>query len=50
MMANNSSGSRSVAYGGTKDHVLALEVVLHGGELFKAGQGRPLTAPSSARS
>ena len=38
MMANNASGSRSVAYGGTKDHVLAADVVLHGGEIFKAGQ------------
>jgi FAD/FMN-containing dehydrogenase/Fe-S oxidoreductase len=36
MIANNSSGGRSVAYGGTKDHVLALDVVLHGGELFRA--------------
>ena len=36
-MANNASGSRSVAYGGTKDHVLAVDVVLHGGEIFKAG-------------
>ncbi len=37
MIANNSSGGRSVAYGGTKDHVLALDVVLSGGELFHAG-------------
>jgi FAD/FMN-containing dehydrogenase/Fe-S oxidoreductase len=37
MMANNSSGGRSVAYGGTKDHVLGLEVALAGGELFAAG-------------
>ena len=36
MIANNSSGGRSVAYGATKDHVLALEVVLHGGEVFRA--------------
>jgi len=36
MIANNSSGGRSVAYGGTKDHVLALDVVLHGGEVFRA--------------
>ncbi len=37
MIANNSSGGRSVAYGGTKDHVLALEVVLHGGERLRLG-------------
>lgn len=37
MIANNSSGGRSVAYGGTKDHVLALDVVLHDGGLFHAG-------------
>ena len=36
MIANNSSGGRSVAYGATKDHVLALDVVLHGGEVFRA--------------
>jgi FAD/FMN-containing dehydrogenase len=36
MMANNSSGGRSVAYGGTKDHVLAAQLVLAGGELFEA--------------
>ncbi len=36
MIANNSSGGRSVAYGGTKDHVLALDIVLHGGEVFRA--------------
>jgi FAD/FMN-containing dehydrogenase/Fe-S oxidoreductase len=38
MIANNSSGSRSVAYGATKDHVLAMEVVLSGGEVFRAGR------------
>jgi FAD/FMN-containing dehydrogenase/Fe-S oxidoreductase len=37
MIANNSSGGRSVAYGGTKDHVLAMDLVLSGGELFHAG-------------
>ncbi|MBU2603829.1 MAG: FAD-binding protein [Actinobacteria bacterium] len=45
MIANNSSGGRSVAYGGTKDHVLALDVVLSGGELFHAG---PVTRGSDA--
>ena len=36
MIGCNSSGSRSVAYGGTKDHVLALNVVLHDGRTFTA--------------
>ncbi len=36
MIGCNSSGSRSVAYGGTKDHVLALNVVLHDGQTFRA--------------
>src|SRR5665648_35040 len=45
MIANNSSGGRSVAYGATKDHVLALDVVLSGGELFHAV---PVTRGSEA--
>ena len=40
MIGTNSSGARTVAYGGTKDHVLALEVVLADGSLFQA---RPLS-------
>ena len=36
MISNNSSGARTVAYGGTKDHLLAADVVLAGGELFQA--------------
>src|SRR5680860_904912 len=36
MMANNSSGSRSVSYGDTKDHVQSLDVILHDGELLTA--------------
>ncbi len=39
MIGTNSSGARTVAYGGTKDHVLALDVVLADGSLFEA---RPL--------
>ncbi|MFH0917252.1 MAG: FAD-linked oxidase C-terminal domain-containing protein [bacterium] len=39
MIGTNSSGARTVAYGGTKDHVLALHVVLADGSLFDA---RPL--------
>ena len=34
MIGTNSSGARTVAYGGTKDHVLALEVVLADGSVF----------------
>lgn len=37
MIGCNSSGSRSVAYGGTKDHVLELRVVLYDGQVFRAG-------------
>ncbi len=36
MIGTNSSGARTVAYGGTKDHVLALEVVLADGSVFSA--------------
>ncbi|MCE5254426.1 MAG: FAD-binding protein [Actinomycetia bacterium] len=36
MIGTNASGARSVAYGSTKDHVLALDVVLADGSLFKA--------------
>lgn len=36
MIGCNSSGSRSVAYGGTIDHVLSLNVVLEGGEVCTA--------------
>ena len=36
MIGTNSSGARTVAYGGTKDHVLALEVVLADGSVFRA--------------
>jgi FAD/FMN-containing dehydrogenase len=36
MIGTNSSGARTVAYGGTKDHVLALEVVLADGSVLRA--------------
>jgi FAD/FMN-containing dehydrogenase/Fe-S oxidoreductase len=36
MISTNSSGSRTVAYGGTKDHVLAVEAALADGSLFQA--------------
>ena len=35
MIGTNSSGARTVAYGGTKDHVLALETVLADGSIFR---------------
>jgi FAD/FMN-containing dehydrogenase len=41
MMANNSSGARSVYYGKTIDHVLAQEVVLSDGSVVEFG---PMTA------
>ena len=36
MIGTNSSGARTVAYGGTKDHVLALQTVLADGSVFRA--------------
>lgn len=39
MIANNSSGARSVLYGKTIDHVIELEVVLADGSLAKLGAG-----------
>jgi D-lactate dehydrogenase (cytochrome) len=37
MVANNASGIRTVKYGGTKDNVLKLEVVLPTGEVIRTG-------------
>ena len=56
MIGTNSSGARTVAYGGTKDHVLALHVVLADGSLFDARTlplggselDRLLTGPTAA--
>jgi len=44
MIGTNSSGARTVAYGGTKDHVLSLAVVLADGVVFNAGP-LPLHGP-----
>ena len=44
MIGTNSSGARTVSYGGTKDHVLALEVALADGSLF-AARPQPLHGP-----
>src|SRR6185503_6991982 len=46
MMANNSSGARSVLYGKTIDHVLEQEVVLSNGAVAHFG---PLDAETLAR-
>lgn len=37
MIANNASGTRTVHYGSTKDHVLRLSVVLTNGEIIETG-------------
>jgi D-lactate dehydrogenase (cytochrome) len=37
MIANNASGIRTVKYGGTKDNVMKLEVVLPTGEVIRTG-------------
>ncbi len=37
MIANNASGTRTVRYGSTKDHVLRLSVVMAGGEIIEVG-------------
>ncbi len=37
MIANNASGTRTVRYGSTKDHVLQLSVVLATGEIIEMG-------------
>jgi D-lactate dehydrogenase (cytochrome) len=37
MIANNASGTRTVRYGSTKDHVLKLTVVLANGEILELG-------------
>ena len=48
MIGTNASGARTVAYGATKDHVLALELVMADGSLYAAeplaGEDGPLEA------
>jgi len=44
MVALNASGLRAAKYGTTKDHVLALEVVLADGSIMKTGSKTPKTS------
>ena len=41
MIANNASGTRTVKYGATRDYVMALEVVLAGGQVIHTGTRAP---------
>jgi FAD/FMN-containing dehydrogenase len=47
MIGTNASGPRSVAYGATKDHVLALQLVMADGSAFEA-RALPLDGPELA--
>jgi FAD/FMN-containing dehydrogenase/Fe-S oxidoreductase len=47
MIGTNASGARSVAYGATKDHVLALNLVMADGSTFEA-RSLPLDGPELA--
>jgi D-lactate dehydrogenase (cytochrome) len=44
MIANNASGTRTVRYGSTKNHVLRLVVVLTDGEVVEIGNRAPKTS------
>lgn len=48
IVANNSTGSHSIRYGMTADHVLGMEVVLADGTTTVWGQGAPAAAAGSA--
>ncbi len=49
MVGNNSSGSRSIVYGETKDKVLRVTTALAGGELLRLGQCRGSDLESGLR-
>ena len=49
MIANNSAGARSIAYGLTADHVIALDVVLADGTRATLRRGGPHPRPSRRR-
>ncbi len=42
MIGNNSSGTKSILFGKTIDHVLALKVLLADGEVVELGEGEPV--------
>ncbi|UCH89460.1 MAG: FAD-binding protein [Thermoplasmata archaeon] len=44
MVSTNASGLRAVKYGTTKDHVLALEMVLPDGKIYRTGTLAPKTS------
>jgi glycolate oxidase len=44
MVSTNASGLRAVKYGTTKDHILAMEVVLPDGQIYRTGTLAPKTS------
>ena len=42
MIANNSSGARTLLYGKTVDHIVELEIIMADGKIVKVGAGRDL--------
>ncbi|MCX8116949.1 MAG: FAD-binding oxidoreductase [Desulfobacterota bacterium] len=44
MVATNASGNRAIKYGTTKDYVMAMEVVLADGRVFRTGSTAPKTS------
>lgn len=49
MLASNAAGSHSIRIGTTRDHVLGLETVLAGGEVFEASAGAVVGAEGGAQ-